>query len=124
MRRFGLIAALVLACATTAIAVDLNSAKPVKYVAAGGYAVLDSVANGSSYSDYEPWYLFVGQASEDIYIRRYFDGAWESAPGVFIPAGKSLVINVPYTPGTTGYQRQLVQVSTLTDTLVCIPWVK
>ena len=110
--------------ATSAVAVELNSAKPVKYVAAGGYAVIDSVANGPSFSEFEQWYLFQGQASEDIYIRRYFGDGWEDAPGVFIPSGKSMLINVPYAPSadTDGYSRQLIFVSTLTDSLMVLPW--
>ena len=128
-----IIVVMALLLAVGALAVSLNNAAGVKYYNAGnegvgsangGYAVIDSVANGASYSEYEQWYLFQAQASEDVYIRRYLSDGWETAPGVFIPAGKSLIINIPYTPGTTGYQRQLVQFSTVTDTVVIVPWQK
>jgi len=115
-----------------ALAVDLNSSDPVKFYYSGGhgvgsgdggYAVLDSVSNGASFSEFEQWYLFQSQASEDVRLRRYFEGAWEDI-GVTIPSGKSLVINVPYTntKAASGYSHQLVWFSAVTDSVEIIPW--
>lgn len=144
MRRVVLLVALALACCFGVIswAVELNSAKQMKYVPADStYFVLDSLVVGSRGDQYTHWYLFQAQADEDVYIRRKFDiypaghdtqsaawldsAQWEVGPGIFVPSGKSLVVNIPYSLNSAGNAWiQHIQVSTLTDTLGALPWTR
>lgn len=122
MRRLMLVMTVLALVGFTAVSfgLDIQSGSQGIRVAPGSNQVsVALVAN--SYLLPDAYTIYSGDASEDFYVRRVFNGVAETY-WMKVPAGKSILLPAPE-PSQNGSQFQhLIQFAGHADTLYVFPW--